>query len=621
MGFLVVEGAVIVAAGFGASKLMERRAQAVEARKKEWIEEVVDIESGDWKPLSEWTRQYSEKKKKKIPVELTDDPSDAFHARMQAKLLHFTMMRVQSGISSKLIDVVLEVTSISLSHSQTVATKQQQAGKVFASDLNFSKLLNTSSAIALSYRFDKKASQRQQFAFLRRKATDELTDLLIPTLMKVKESKQRKEERRRLDIDDSRTGEYKIDAADDDDNIVAQVAQDLKAMILSQKEFVRSLLEKKVDEALFQASASVDQGLDHVQQKAQTAVEESRLNEIHQLATATVSNCKPTIPPTLVSRQDQEEYARQAKVVLHEHNLTGLAQPLLSEDCPLSMQSQLLSNKKGQAFLQEGVSMAQRSARPFLDGKIQKAESIIESLVVDEQKNKDNARGQFEEEEEKKADIDVNYEGKDPISQSQPVSTRFGTELNAPPNVAKLNVSGDSVLNQSLNQTTTESLEKAHATLKHTKDTMLSTFQSQVKELVAIEMERLFQKIMKALDAIVFMIDKSLDSKTFLRELNGELDVQALKDKVFWLIEESHHGLVTEVSTQVQIFVDMMCGLLGLPPMSQEEDDDDDSSGEVDKLDFDEGQDQSSVAPHTNQLVITMTHSTPYVPYPRICPL
>lgn len=123
-----------------------------------WLEEVYQNDS--WLPLEEWANKYEPKPTKKEDSEFKKH----LKAKVASKAKDTIVGKLQSGISAKLTLLILEAVSKVLNQIET-----KMAGPA-------KEVINTASAIVLSYRFqNSKKMTKKKAEFLRSTAIEQLT--------------------------------------------------------------------------------------------------------------------------------------------------------------------------------------------------------------------------------------------------------------------------------------------------------------------------------------------------------------------------------------------------------------------------------------------------------------
>jgi hypothetical protein len=148
------------------AKAAAKKKQA-EVKGSGWKAEVVKDEDGLFQDLSHWKEQYEpqkEKKEKKEDSAFKKEQKAKVAAKVKSKLLG----KITTGISAKLIQIVLEVTSKILEKVEQQSLSENQ---------EISCLANSFKGLVLTFRFSKKKSEAQ-FSYLRQLACARLTTLL-----------------------------------------------------------------------------------------------------------------------------------------------------------------------------------------------------------------------------------------------------------------------------------------------------------------------------------------------------------------------------------------------------------------------------------------------------------
>ena len=205
-----------------------------------WLAEVREDRSQNWKALEEWSSRYEPPKKK---AELSKRKQDR-RARIKARVKEIALTRIQDRISNKFVHIALEVSSHLLTNAEGKLKESMSSVVVM------NQILNTGNGIILSFRFDTKKRKRHKFAFLRRRASDQLTDALIPALENLH--------------DDVERGERAV-----------ALTKEIRIIMETEKDYLRTLIESKVDEILFQASARVDEGFERAQAKVEASLDDN----------------------------------------------------------------------------------------------------------------------------------------------------------------------------------------------------------------------------------------------------------------------------------------------------------------------------------------------------------
>jgi hypothetical protein len=131
---------------------------------------------GDWKSYGEWETHYEPKKENKEKKPDSERKKQA-KEKFQAKLKNTILLKLHDGVAKKILLILLEVASKLLTKAQEMSAKLPSSATEL-SDL-VPKLLNECNGIILGYRFDNKdkAASKRKFAYLRREASNQLTDI------------------------------------------------------------------------------------------------------------------------------------------------------------------------------------------------------------------------------------------------------------------------------------------------------------------------------------------------------------------------------------------------------------------------------------------------------------
>jgi hypothetical protein len=139
----------------------------VEVKGSTWKAEVVKDEDGQFQDFSHWKQQYEPQKEKKEKKE-----DSAFKkqqkAKVAAKAKSKVLDRLTTGISTKLVQIILEVTSKLLEK-----VEHESHGK----NQEISSLANNFKGLVLTFRFSKKKTEAQ-FRYLRQLGCARLATLL-----------------------------------------------------------------------------------------------------------------------------------------------------------------------------------------------------------------------------------------------------------------------------------------------------------------------------------------------------------------------------------------------------------------------------------------------------------
>jgi hypothetical protein len=145
------------------AKAVAKKKQA-EVKGGAWKAEVVKDEDGQFQDFSHWKQQYEPKKEKKEDSDFKKERKAKVGAKLKSKVLG----KLTTGISAKLVQIILEVIS-------KIFEKVEQES--LSKNQDISSLANNFKGIVLTFRFSKKKSEAQ-FKYLRQLACARLTTLL-----------------------------------------------------------------------------------------------------------------------------------------------------------------------------------------------------------------------------------------------------------------------------------------------------------------------------------------------------------------------------------------------------------------------------------------------------------
>jgi len=184
-------------------------AKEAELKGEKWISKVKDKSTGQWKDLDGWTNVYEPKAEKK------EESKQEKAAKSMALDLAFD--KVGEGLTAALIKIMMEAAA-------TILGKASQV--ILAVDPTLAKVLSSTSAIILTFRFDTKSTNKtSQFAFLRKAACRDLTEILHVLIS---------------------------------DKGAAQITADIKTQLDQQKTANKSMIIEKVEQLVGNADAMLD---------------------------------------------------------------------------------------------------------------------------------------------------------------------------------------------------------------------------------------------------------------------------------------------------------------------------------------------------------------------------
>ena len=218
-----------------------RQARDIKKNGKEWLQAVRE-DPGQWKALEDWSR-HCEPPKDKTQM---NERRQARRARLKAKFKEVALKKLHDRVSSKIVKIGLEVLSKLLTNSQ--GGLERVSNTVVVHDI-----LNHTNGILLTFRFDTKKKKRHKFAFLRRIASDEFTQALVQALS------------------------HDVSATSDKAAIAATISADIRTIMEDQKDYVKDLIEEKVDEVVFHAKAKTDEGIQRAHSKVEATLDENGL--------------------------------------------------------------------------------------------------------------------------------------------------------------------------------------------------------------------------------------------------------------------------------------------------------------------------------------------------------
>jgi hypothetical protein len=147
--------------------IQKAKAAAKKKQVSAWKAEVVKDEDGQFQDFTHWKQQYEPQKEKKEKKEDSAFKKEQ-KAKVAAKVKSKVLGKITTGISAKLVQIILEVTSKMLEKVEEESLSKNQ---------EISSLANNFKGLVLTFRFSSKKSEAQ-FRYLRQLACARLTTLL-----------------------------------------------------------------------------------------------------------------------------------------------------------------------------------------------------------------------------------------------------------------------------------------------------------------------------------------------------------------------------------------------------------------------------------------------------------
>jgi hypothetical protein len=165
-------------------KAAAKKKQA-EVKGSAWKEQVVNNNDGQFQDFSHWKQQYEQqpRKEKKEDSAFVKEKKANVAANVKSKVLE----KLTTGISAKLVQIILEVTCKIL---ETIEHQELSSLSIKNNQEILSSLANNFKGLVLTFRFSKKKSEAQ-FRYLRQFACARLTTVLQKLMLQVDEEESK----------------------------------------------------------------------------------------------------------------------------------------------------------------------------------------------------------------------------------------------------------------------------------------------------------------------------------------------------------------------------------------------------------------------------------------------